>query len=421
MGLGVAAGWVTVARWGSDGAAFMHDWVRPVGTLFLNLLRMIAVPLVLFSLTAGVANLRDASRLGRIGGKTIGLYIGTTAVAVSIGLGIALWLQPGRGLPEETRNSLNDAFAEQASASIQRAEDLSVLQQLVSIVPTNPFAALANAEMLQVVFFALMLGIALTKLSARRPDVAHVVQVFDLLSDAIIEMVHVIMKIAPIGVFALLASTVADLGKDAEQIRALLGSLLMYMVVVVAGLFLHGLVTYGLLVRFLTPFRFGQFFRAILPAQLLAFSSSSSAATLPVTLRCVEQNLGVEEEASSFVLPLGATINMDGTALYQGVAAVFIANAYGLELSVVQLLEIVLTATLASIGTAAVPGVGLVMLTIVLKQIGVPLEGIALILGVDRLLDMCRTALNVTGDAVVCASVASSEKLIRPLEGIGAS
>lgn len=421
MGLGVAAGWVTVARWGGDGAAFMHDWVRPIGTLFLNLLRMIAVPLVLFSLTAGVANLRDASRLGRIGGKTIGLYIGTTAIAVTIGLGIAIWVQPGKGLPKETRESLNNAFSEQAAASIQRAEDLSVLQQLVSIVPTNPFAALANAEMLQVVFFALMLGIALTKLSQRRPDVAHVVQVFDLLSDAIIEMVHVIMKIAPIGVFALLASTVAELGKDAEQIRALLGSLLLYMVVVVSGLLVHGLLTYGLLVRFLTPFRVGRFFRAILPAQLLAFSSSSSAATLPVTLRCVEQNLGVEEEVSSFVLPLGATINMDGTALYQGVAAVFIANAYGLDLSVVQLLEIVLTATLASIGAAAVPGVGIVMLTIVLKQIGVPLEGIALILGVDRILDMCRTALNVTGDAVVCSVIASSEKLIRPPEGIGAS
>ncbi|MGE0143809.1 MAG: dicarboxylate/amino acid:cation symporter [Planctomycetota bacterium] len=414
MVLGVATGWFLVAQWGDDGAAFAHSWIRPIGSLFLNLLRMIAVPLVLFSLTAGVAKLRDTAKLGRMGGRTLLLYIGTTAVAITIGLGVALLLGPGKGMPQGAADSLRSAFRERAQKSIDQADQLSVLEQIVGIVPTNPFAALASAEMLQVVFFALMLGIALTRLGGRRDDVAHVVQVFDLLSDAIIEMVQIIMRIAPIGVFALLASTVAELGKDGAQLEALLAALLLYMAAVVIGLALHVFVTYGLILRLWTPIGLSRFLRAMLPAQLLAFSSSSSAATLPVTLRCVERELGVDEEASSFVLPLGATVNMDGTALYQGVAAMFIANAYGLDLTMGQMLEIVLTATLASIGTAAVPGVGLVMLTIVLKQVGVPLEGIALILGVDRILDMCRTVVNITGDAAVCTVVAAKEGLLHP-------
>jgi Na+/H+-dicarboxylate symporter len=394
-----------------DAAQHVADWIQPFGTLFLNLLKMIAVPLVLFSLVAGVASLNDSSKIGRIGGKTVGLYIGTTAVAITIGLVVVNVFRPGSGISPELREQLRAGFAEAASEKVAAAQNVRIVDQLVGIVPTNPFAALANSEMLQIVFFALMLGLALTRLNQKRP-VAHVVETFQLLSDGVIEMVHLIMKIAPVGVFALMASVIADLGKDGEKTGQLLSALVGYMGTVVLALLLHGLIVYALLLKFLAKVPLRRFGRAMLPAQLLAFSSSSSAATLPVTINCVEKGLGVDEEASSFVLPLGATINMDGTGLYQGVAAVFIATVYGMQLTFVQQLEIVLTASLASIGTAAVPGVGIVMLTIVLRQVGVPLEGIALILGVDRPLDMCRTVLNITGDATVCTVVARSEGLL---------
>ena len=279
-------------------------------------------------------------------------------------------------------------------------------------MPTNPIGALADAKMLQVVFFALMLGIALTRLSRRVEGTTHVIKVFQLLSDAIIEMVQLIMKIAPLGVFAMLAAVVADLGKDPAQLGDLLTSLGGYMATVVVALFVHYLVVYTALLKLLTNVPWRKFAKAMVPAQLLAFSSSSSAATLPVTIKSVEEGVGVDEEVSSFVLPLGATINMDGTGLYQGVAAVFIANALGVPLDLGQQLMIVLTAALASIGTAAVPGVGIVMLVIVLKQVGLPEAVIGLILAVERPLDMCRTVLNVTGDATVATIVASSEGLI---------
>ncbi|MGA0869664.1 MAG: dicarboxylate/amino acid:cation symporter [Planctomycetota bacterium] len=408
MALGIGYGLIA-AQTGST--QHVDDWIKPFGTLFLNLLKMIAVPLVLFSLVAGVASLDDTSKIGRIGGKTIALYLATTAIAITIGLVVVNIFRPGSGISAELRESLRSGFAQMAEDKVRAAEDVSIVQQLIGIVPTNPFAALANSEMLQIVFFALMLGVALTRLNSKRP-VAHVVSVFQLLSDGIIEMVHLIMKIAPIGVFAMLASVLADLGEDPEQTGQLLGALLGYMGTVVLALVLHGVLVYGLLIRGMARIPVKRFAKAMLPAQLLAFSSSSSAATLPVTIDCVEKGVGVDEEASSFVLPLGATINMDGTGLYQGVAAVFIATVYGMDLSLLQQAEIVLTATLASIGTAAVPGVGIVMLTIVLKQVGVPLEGIALILGVDRPLDMCRTVLNVTGDATVCTVVARSEGLL---------
>jgi Na+/H+-dicarboxylate symporter len=408
MALGIGYGLIA-AQTGST--QHVDDWIKPFGTLFLNLLKMIAVPLVLFSLVAGVASLDDTSKIGRIGGKTIVLYLATTAIAITIGLVVVNIFRPGSGISAELRESLRSGFAQMAEDKVRAAEDVSIVQQLIGIVPTNPFAALANSEMLQIVFFALMLGVALTRLNSKRP-VAHVVSVFQLLSDGIIEMVHLIMKIAPIGVFAMLASVLADLGEDPEQTGQLLGALVGYMGTVVLALVLHGVLVYGLLIRGMARIPVKRFAKAMLPAQLLAFSSSSSAATLPVTIDCVEKGVGVDEEASSFVLPLGATINMDGTGLYQGVAAVFIATVYGMDLSLLQQAEIVLTATLASIGTAAVPGVGIVMLTIVLKQVGVPLEGIALILGVDRPLDMCRTVLNVTGDATVCTVVARSEGLL---------
>ncbi|MCB9886145.1 MAG: dicarboxylate/amino acid:cation symporter [Planctomycetes bacterium] len=406
---GVAYGYVAAL---TGHTAHVLDFIAPIGRLFLNLLKMIAVPLVLFSLVAGVASLNDSSKLGRIGGKAIALYLGTTAVAIAIGLVVVNLFGPGQGLATETREKLLAAYGEAATEKAASAAQVSIVDQLIDIVPTNPFGALADAQMLQVVFFALMLGIALTRLSRRVEGTAHVIKVFQLLSDAIIEMVQVIMKIAPLGVFAMLAGVVADLGKDPGALGDLLSSLGGYMATVVIALLVHYLVVYSVLIKVFTKVPWSRFAKAMIPAQLLAFSSSSSAATLPVTIRCVEQGVGVDEEVSSFVLPLGATINMDGTGLYQGVAAVFIANALGLPLDFGQQLMIVLTAALASIGTAAVPGVGIVMLVIVLKQVGLPEAGIGLILAVDRPLDMCRTVLNVTGDATVATVVASSEGLV---------
>lgn len=406
---GVAYGYLSAAQGSTQ---HVLDYIQPIGRLFLNLLKMIAVPLVLFSLVAGVASLNDTSKLGRIGGKSIFLYLITTAIAITIGLLAVNLFGPGKGLSQATRDSLTSATAAVTSKKLQSA-DVSIIDQLVNIVPTNPFGALANAQMLQVVFFALMLGIALTKLSRRVEGTAHVVRVFQLLSDAIIEMVQMIMKIAPFGVFAMMAGVVADMGKEPEQLADLLSSLGGYMGTVVIALVAHYLFVYTVMLKLFTKLSWKQFAKAMVPAQLLAFSSSSSAATLPVTIRSVER-VGVDEEVSSFVLPLGATINMDGTGLYQGVAAVFIANALGMDLGIGAQLTIVLTAALASIGTAAVPGVGIVMLVIVLKAVDVPEAGIGLILAVDRPLDMCRTVLNVTGDATVATVVASSEGLINP-------
>jgi len=404
---GVAYGYLAAAQGSTQ---HVLDYIQPIGRLFLNLLKMIAVPLVLFSLVAGVASLNDTSKLGRIGGKSIFLYLITTAIAITIGLVAVNLFAPGKGLSQATRDSLTNATAAMTSKKLESA-DVSIIDQLINIVPTNPFGALANAQMLQVVFFSLMLGIALTKLSRRVEGTDHVVRVFQLLSDAIIEMVQMIMKIAPFGVFAMMAGVVADMGKEPEQLGDLLSSLGGYMGTVVIALVAHYLLVYTVMLKVFTKLSWRQFAKALVPAQLLAFSSSSSAATLPVTIRSVER-VGVDEEVSSFVLPLGATINMDGTGLYQGVAAVFIANALGMDLGIGAQLTIVLTAALASIGTAAVPGVGIVMLVIVLKAVNVPEAGIGLILAVDRPLDMCRTVLNVTGDATVATVVASSEGLI---------
>lgn len=407
LAAGVAYGYIAAI---TGSPQHVLDYISPIGRLFLNLLKMIAVPLVLFSLVAGVASLNDTSKLGRIGGKSIALYLVTTAIAIAIGLLAVNIFGPGKGLSEATRNSLIKQTESQTSEKLASA-DVSIIDQLVGIVPTNPFEALSEAKMLQVVFFALMLGIALTKLSRRVKETDHVIKVFQLLSDAIIEMVQMIMKIAPFGVFAMMAAVVADLGKDPQQLSELMSSLGGYMGTVVIALFAHYLLVYTVMLKVFTRVPWKTFARCMVPAQLLAFSSSSSAATLPITIRSVEK-VGVDEEVSSFVLPLGATINMDGTGLYQGVAAVFIANALGMDLDIGQQLTIVLTAALASIGTAAVPGVGIVMLVIVLKAVNVPEAGIGLILAVDRPLDMCRTVLNVTGDATVATVVASSEGLI---------
>lgn len=388
------------------------DYVKPFGTIFLNSLKMIAVPLVLASLIVGVANLGDISKLSRIGGKTIAIYLATTAIATTVGLLIVNLAQPGHQLPLETRDNLLLLYTQTAESTADVAEQLmerSPLQPIVDIVPENIFsAATENARMLQVVFFAIIVGLALLKIPAEKGK--PVVAFFDGLNDVIIKIVEFIMILAPFGVFALIASLIVELaGDDPHHAFELLYALLWYSLTVVGGLAVMIFLVYPLTFKIFTKVDYLHFFKGIRPAQLLAFSTSSSSATLPVTMERVEKKLGVSEEVSSFVLPLGATINMDGTSLYQSVAAVFIAQALGLELSLSSQLMIVLTATLASIGSAGVPGAGMVMLLIVLESVGIPAEGLALIVAPDRILDMCRTVVNVTGDATVSMVVASTE------------
>jgi Na+/H+-dicarboxylate symporter len=392
--------------------SFTLDYIKPFGTIFINALKMIAVPLVLASLIVGVSNLGDISKLSRIGGKTIGIYLVTTVLAVTIGLILVNVFKPGKSLPIETRESLMSLYEGDAGSRVGQAAELqkqSPLQPLIEIVPENFFQATTdNAAMLQVVFFAILVGIALLQISKEKAD--PVVRFFDGLNEVIIQIVNYIMMIAPYGVFALMASLIVEIaGENPDSAVQLLMALLKYSLVVVGGLLIMILIIYPAILMVFTKVKYTDFFKAIRPAQLLAFSTSSSSATLPVTMKQVEEELGVSEEVSSFVLPLGATVNMDGTSLYQGVAAVFIAQALGMELSITQQLMIVLTATLASIGSAGVPGAGLIMLIIVLESIGVPAAGIALIIAPDRILDMFRTVVNVTGDATVCTVVASTE------------
>jgi proton glutamate symport protein len=372
-----------------------------VGDLFLRGLRFIAVPIVVFSLIVGASSLNDLSKLSRIGGKTIGIYIVTTAIAITVGLVLANVLKPGTFVSEETRDGFVAQFGADADAKIQAAQKPNVWDTVLNIVPKNPFEAIAAGNMLQVVFASLLVGIALTMI--KREKAKPVIAFFDAMTDVVIKVVEIVLIIAPYAVFALIVEQIAALGLD------ILGSLAVYSLTVVAGLGLMMFAVYPIGFKLLGGVGYGRFFAAMSPAQLLAFSSASSSATLPVTMECAEQRLGVKEEVSSFVLPIGATINMDGTALYQGVAAVFIAQLYAMDLTIADQLTIVLTATLASIGTAGVPGVGMIMLVIVLQSVGIPLEGIAVILGVDRILDMCRTSCNVTGDAMVCSIVANTE------------
>ncbi len=391
---------------------FTSDYIRPFGDIFITLLKLIAVPLVLASLVVGVSNLNDMSQLSRMGGKTIGIYLITTTLAITIGLGIVNVMQPGKALPEETRTSLMESYGGSVEGRDEAARELmdrSPLDFFVDIVPENFFeAASDNSNMLQVVFIAILIGIGIVNIPIQKGQV--LINVFESLNDVIIKIVDLIMKTAPYGVFALMAVVIVDLaGDDLSQALTLLSALGWYTLAVVIGLFLHVMIVYSSLFKIFSKMKLRDFFKAIQPAVLLGFSTSSSAATLPVTMERVEKNLGVDEEVSSFVLPVGATINMDGTSLYQAVAAVFIAQALGMDLSIAQQLTIVLTATLASIGAAGVPGAGIIMLVIVLQTIQVPIEGIALILGVDRILDMVRTAVNVTGDAAVAVAVAHTE------------
>ena len=399
--------------------AFVTDWVKPFGTIFITALKLIAVPLVLASLITGVASLADLRKLSRIGGKTIGIYLVTTAIAVTIGVLLADIVRPGDAFSPELRDGLVTAFADDASTRAESAAgvaDRGPLQFLVDAVSENAFASFSsNGSMLQVVVIAILFGIGLVQIPPEKA--APVLAFFDGLNDVVIKLVDIVMLLAPIGVFALLADTiVATAGDDPSQILNLLTGLSGYMLVVLLGLLIHTAVVYPTLLKTLTPMKLGDFYKGIAPAQLVAFSTSSSGATLPVTMERCEEKLGVSEEVSSFVLPLGATINMDGTALYQAVATLFIAQAFNLDLGLGAQVTIVLTAVLASIGTAAVPGAGIIMLVIILEAVGVPAAGIALILGVDRILDMCRTVTNVTGDATISIVVASSEGQLGPVD-----
>ena len=388
-----------------DQLAFVTDWIKPFGTIFINLLKMIAVPLILVSLINGLADLQDISKLSKLGGRTVALYLGTTVFAVSLGLILANVVKPGSYINQESRETLLSSFAGDAAQKIQLAESAKnqgPLQALVDIVPDNVFFAMGdNSKMLQVILFAILIGVGLILIEPKKAE--PVSAFFRGLNDVILKIIDIIMLAAPIGVFALMAALMVEI-PDFSTLQALL----VYAATVLTGLMIMIFILYPSLLMIFAKVSPRRFFSAMMPAQLLAFSTSSSAATLPVTMERVTEHLGVDEEVSSFVLPLGATVNMDGTSLYQAVAAIFIAQAFGLELDLSTQLMIVVTATLASIGSAAVPSAGMVMLVIVLGQAGIPEAGLALIFAIDRPLDMVRTVVNVTSDAAVATIVAKS-------------
>tara|TARA_B100000767_G_scaffold46545_1_gene41175 strand:- start:1532 stop:2854 length:1323 start_codon:yes stop_codon:yes gene_type:complete len=405
---GVTFGFIMLEVGGAD---FVASWVKPIGTIFVKLLKLIAVPLILASLIKGISDLKDISKFASIGLKTIVIYVLTTVIAISIGLILVNTFNPGDGVSQETISKLTETYAGNSGvqgkiAEASRQQAGRPLDFLVDMVPDNAFSALSNNKlMLQVIFLAMFLGISLLLVGEK--SAKPLKDFFDSLNDVVLKMVDLIMLTAPFAVFALLANVVVSSG-DPE----LLYALLFYSGVVVSGLLLM-VCFYLILVTVITKRNPFWFLKQISPAQLLAFSTSSSAATLPVTMERVEEHLGVDKEVSSFVLPVGATINMDGTSLYQAVAAVFIAQALDFDLTFADQLMIVLTALLASIGSAAVPGAGMVMLVIVLESVGFPADklaiGLALIFAVDRPLDMCRTMVNVTGDATVSMIVAKLE------------
>jgi Na+/H+-dicarboxylate symporter len=406
--LGIGAGTLVgllAARLGYSG--FVLTWFKPLGTVFVNLLKLLAVPLVLVSLVDGVTGLRDLRKLSSMGGRTLLIFLCTTVLAVTLGLVLVNIVRPGDYLSTERREDLKARFSTQTDQGFNNAQafkERGPLSPLVDMVPDNLFHALSNnTSMLQVVFFALFMGVAIMSLPSDQTQ--SVRDLFGQLNRIVLLMVDYVMAFAPIGVFALIASLIADLaGNDPAKALELLGALSVYALTVVLGLVLMLLVVYATLVRVFGGLSPRRFFRVMSPAQLLAFSTSSSNATLPVNLECAEK-LGVREEVRTFVLPLGATVNMDGTSLYQAVATVFIAQAFGTDLTWAQQLTIVLTATLASIGSAGVPGAGMVMLVIVLQSVGLESAGIALVVAVDRILDMMRTVVNVTGDAMTAVLV----------------
>ncbi|AZG72835.1 MULTISPECIES: dicarboxylate/amino acid:cation symporter [Shewanella] len=375
------------------GSQFIQEYITDgflhvIGTIFISSLKMLVVPLVFISLVCGTCSLSDPSKLGRLGGKTISFYLFTTAIALTIAILAAVLIHPGNA-------SLAGNVLEY---SAKDAPSLS--EVIINIVPTNPMQAMSEGNMLQIILFAVVFGFAISHIGERGTRVASF---FNDLNDVIMRVVTLIMQLAPYGVFALMATLSLTLGLET------FGSVVKYFFLVVAVLFIQGLVVYPTLLKLFSGLSPLMFLRKIRDVQLFAFSTASSNATLPVTIETAEHRMGVDNKIASFTLPLGATLNMDGTAIMQGVATVFIAQVFGIELSIMDYATVVVTATLASIGTAGVPGVGLIMLAMVLNQVGLPVEGIALIIGVDRMLDMIRTAVNVTGDAVATVIIAKSE------------
>lgn len=397
MMLGIGLG--LVAAQFTGGSALVVDWVKPFGTIFINLLKLIAIPLIVVSLIKGVSDLKDMTQLSKMGIRTFGLYILTTVLAVAVGLVLVNLIQPGNFIGEDTRQEMLSSFGGDVQLKVDEANQTQdargPLQPLIDVVPENLVGSMAdNGNMLQVIFFSLLVGIAMISLPSERVEAFK--KVSDAANEIVLRIVDLIMLAAPYGVFALMAALIAE-APSIDVFKAL-G---MYALTVVLGLAIIIYGVYSFFVFFLGNMHPLDFFRAVIPAQLLAFSTSSSAATLPVTMDCVENNLKVRKDVLSFVLPIGATVNMDGTCLYQGIAAVFIAQVMGYDLTLAQQLSVIVTATLASIGAAAVPGAGILMLVIVLESLGVSPAGIALIYAVDRPLDMLRTVANVSGDSMV--------------------
>ncbi len=386
-----------------DGGGLVQDWIRPWGQLFIRLLQLIAIPLIFTSLIKGVTGLKDISTFSRMGGKTVMLYLATTAVAVVLGLSMGLLVKPGAlvsgDIAADMQQSYQAVVAEKQLAA-EHTQELGPLAFLYDIVPVNIVdAAGDNARMLQVIFFALFFGVA--ALALPREKVQPVTAFVDSLNEVIMQMVGYIIRLAPYGVAALMAGLMVDFDGDASIFSAL-G---VYAVTVVGSMFLIAYGFYPLLIRFCTRIPVKKFLRTLFPVQLFAFTTSSSAVTLPVTMDAVEHKLGVSGEVSSFVLPVGTTINMDGTSCYQAIAVLFIAQVLGIDLTLGQLVVVVGMTILSSIGTPAIPGGSYVILTMVLTSVGIPPEGLALILGIDRPLDMLRTAVNVTGDATVASII----------------
>ena len=405
MGLGLGFGFLAMAlHW----EGIVHDWVAPWGTIFMRLLKLIAVPLVLVSLILGVVNLKDIRNLSRIGLKTILIYVCTTIIAVSIGLVTVNLIKPGQLFPKDKQAEFVERYQQTVTErhdQMQQVKEDSPLRFVVDMVPENVFEAFSsNSNMLQVIFFALIFGVALICVGQSRTT--SVVRFFQQLNLILLKIIDFIMAFAPIGVFALMAALIVDHAGDLGIISAL-G---MYALTVVLALAVIIFLVYPALLRIFSKKKLGQFFNAVFPVQILAFSTSSSAATLPLTMERTQKHLGVSEEVSSFVLPVGVTINMDGTSCYQAVAAVFLAQVLGLDLTFGQMLLILATATISSIGTPGIPGGSIVMLMIVLDSVGIPIEGLALILGIDRPLDMLRTVVNVTGDMTVSCVVDNTKK-----------
>ena len=394
--LGLIAG-IIVGLFMGGNAGIIDQFIAPIGKLFLNLIRMVIVPLVFSSLIVGAASVGDIKSLGRIGGKTLGYYLITTAFAVSIGLLLSTVLTPGAGLSIPT----------EAAAATTEAPKL--IETLLNLIPSNPLKALVDGTMLQIIIFALFLGVGFTAIPGDKGKVF--IGFFDGLAEIMYKITEFIMELAPYGVFGLIAPVVAKNGP------AVLLPLIKVVIAVYLGCIIHSILVYSTAISVLGKYNPLKFFKAVVPAAITAFSTSSSAGTLPVSIKVAKENLGISDKIASFVLPLGATINMDGTALYQGVCALFVAQVYGIELTLAQMASIVITATLASIGTAGVPGAGLIMLSLVLTSAGLPLEGVALIAGIDRVLDMARTTVNVVGDISAALIVAASEDELSEVKG----